>query len=194
VIHAPGPAPGVYAAKLRFQPSRDFRNRPPACASAHIHTRASLSSRVPFSSLFRRVATSPRRCDPGPISSFSLLEILADLGRTGSINRSNASLTRSAEIEIGLDISLADSSNPRRARARSQFCFSRENRTRSSVIARVLERPIHVRVINSGRRSKAIPWGRELSPRFKYHCARDEARHFRNGASTRRPKRTVFIT
>lgn len=89
VIHAPGPVPEVYAAKLRFQPSRAFGIRPLArtytrtriqthihiyiyvmCMCFHIHTYIyTLSSRpifIPFSprraiSSIMRPATILRR-------------------------------------------------------------------------------------------------------------------------------------
>jgi len=182
VIHAPGPAPGVYAAKLRFQPSRDFRNRPPACAShtrAHpyTYTRFAFVTRVPFSSLFRRVAPSPRQCVPGTIPRRLRCPPFTPDSRSPS-SRSwqlTRSINRSSLLEY---FSLADSSNPRACDALNSLSRSRLSIVRSSILlvrhrAPFLEneRPVHVRgspsrVINSGRRSKAIPWGRELSPRF----------------------------
>lgn len=84
VIHAPGSMPGVYAAKLRFQPSRASRNplptsgmrahghplpRPPDIHTQRAHTRAHAcarthlpTSRVPFSSLFGRRRLRAIRC------------------------------------------------------------------------------------------------------------------------------------
>jgi len=189
VIHAPGPAPGVYAAKLRFQPSRDFRNRPPACAShtrAHpyTYTRFAFVTRVPFSSLFRRVAPSPRQCVPGTIPR----RLRCPPFTRDSRSRSSRSwqLTRSINRSSLLEyFSLADSSNPRVRRSFALALNSplRDSRSRLSIVRSSIllvrhrapflanGRPVHVRgspsrVINSGRRSKAIPWGRELSPRF----------------------------